>query len=572
MEPHVMLAFALRATPGGYAVLLGAGVSLAAGLPSAWDVQKELIEQIAAAEAAGEIGDPFAWYQDRFGKPATYDDLLATLTATQMERQALLRGYFEPDDADREQGKKKPTAAHHAVARLASAGLVRIVLTTNFDRLIETALSEAGIEPTVVAHPDDITGLAPLHTINCLVVHVHGDYLNPTSMLNTADELDHYQPQVDKLLDRIFDDYGLIIAGWSAQWDLALRNALARCTTRRFASYWADPGILKPEAKNLLNLRAGTFVQADADAFFGQVADATQALADVERRHPTSVAVAVATAKRSLAGSHTAISLHDTIRREFQRVAALPVNTSGPWDGFTDANAEHTRRVEILRAESELLLALVATAAYWGNNTTDRWWIRSIEELATPVSSGGNTALLQLKRAPATMVTYAAGIAALAAERWTPLAQVLTQPMTHNPYNNEVLPVAVALGPAVFGMNDTARGLYEQLRSVFTDHLALSESAYQEAWERFDYLRLFTQTHAKLSVDYIPYTRRSGMLGAYTVAPMEWLDKAIAEAHPLLQAAFPELEPDQMCSLKHQLDDQLNQLLSQAFWTAGGRR
>ncbi|MFI5887666.1 SIR2 family protein [Streptomyces sp. NPDC051554] len=567
-----MLAFGLRATPGGYAVLLGAGVSLAAGMPSAWDVQKELIEQIAAAEAAGDIGEPFAWYQNRFGKVATYDDLLATLTVTRMERQALLREYFEPDDADREQGKKKPTAAHHAVARLAAAGLVRIILTTNFDRLMETALSEAGIEPTVVAHPDDITGLAAIHTIKCLVVHVHGDYLNPTSMLNTADELDHYEPQVDKFLDRIFDDYGLVIAGWSAQWDLALRNALARCTTRRFASYWADPGALKPEAQNLLNLRAGTFVQADADTFFGQVADATQALADVERQHPISVAVAVATAKRSLSGSHIAISLHDTIRREFQRVATLPVSTSGPWDGFTDAGAEHTRRVETLRAESELLLALVATAAYWGNETTDQWWIRSVEELATPVNSGGNTALLKLKQAPAVMVTYAAGIAALASGRWTTLAQILTQPMTRNPYNNKALPVAVALGPAAFGLNDSARCLYDQLRPVFTDHLALSESAYGDAWELFDYLRLFAQTRAERSVDYYPYTRRSGMLGAYTIAPMEWLEKAIAEGHPFLSAVFPELGSDQLSALKQQLDGQLSHLLSQAVWAGGGRR
>ncbi|WBO69771.1 hypothetical protein [Streptomyces camelliae] len=100
---------------------------------------------------------------------------------------------------------------------------------------------------------------------------------------------------------------------------------------------------------------------------------------------------------------------------------------------------------------------------------------------------------------------------------------------------------------------------------------AVGEGLFELAWERFDYLRLFTQTHAKLSVDYIPFTRRSGMLGAYTVAPMEWLDKAITEAHPLLNATSPELGPKQLGSLKQQLDDQLNRLLSQAFWAAGGK-
>jgi hypothetical protein len=564
-----MLAFALRATPGGYAVLLGAGASLAAGMPSAWDVQKELIEKIAAAERAGEVEDPFAWYQGRFGKPATYDDLLATLTATPMERQALLRDYFEPTDAEREVGTKMPTITHQAVARLAKAGLVRIILTTNFDRLIETALHEEGVEPTVVAHPDDITGLAPLHTIKCLVVHVHGDYLNPTSMLNTPDELDKYQPQVDKLLDHILDDYGLIIAGWSAQWDVALRNAVARCTTRRFASYWIDPGTLKPAAEQLRTQRAATFVQSDADTFFGQVADAAQALADVNRPHPVSVAVAVAGAKHALAGAETAIPLHDTIRQEFRRVATLPMNVSGPWGGFPQdqVQGEYTRRVETLRAESELLLALVATAAYWGTESTDRWWMRDIEELAAPVAASGFTAFIELKRAPAVMVTYAAGIAALAAERWTTLTQVLTTPQTRNPYNSQVLPVAAALGPAVVALGDTSQRLYEQLKPTFTSHLALSDSAFQEAWERFDYLRLLVQlVKANHPIDYYPFTRRTGGLGHDVASASRWLNDAIDAKHPVVESLFADKDAEKLREFKQLLDAAVNQRLGQAAW------
>lgn len=55
------------------------------------------------------------------------------------------------------------------------------MLTTNFDRLMETALREVNIEPTVVANAADARGLAPLHTIKCLVIHVHGDYASSPS-------------------------------------------------------------------------------------------------------------------------------------------------------------------------------------------------------------------------------------------------------------------------------------------------------------------------------------------------------------------------------------------------------
>ncbi|MFJ7063265.1 hypothetical protein ACK8N7_01315 [Streptomyces griseobrunneus] len=106
MEPHVNLAFSMRSTSGGYAILLGAGASIASGMPSAYDVQQELITQMAAVEGETEIGEPHAWYKARFGHEATYDALLAALTTTPFERRALLHSFFEPDEGERERGMK----------------------------------------------------------------------------------------------------------------------------------------------------------------------------------------------------------------------------------------------------------------------------------------------------------------------------------------------------------------------------------------------------------------------------------------------------------------------------------
>jgi len=555
MEPHVTLAFALRAAPGTYAALLGAGASVASGVPAAWEIQQDLINKVAAAEGAKEIGDPFAWYKGRFGHEATYDGLLDALTATAFERQAVLKTYFEPDEQEREQGLKKPTAAHHAVARLAAAKLVRIVLTTNFDRLTETALREAGVEPTVVSHPDDITGLAPLHAIDCLVVHLHGDYLNPTSMLNTPMELGTYAPQTDEFLDRVFKDYGLVIAGWSARYDPALRNALSRCTTRRFATYWADPRPLADEAEDLRIRRSAEYVPADADTFFGQVADAADALADTAREHPVSTAIAVASAKRALAGTNLAIPLHDMIRREASRVAALPLRTIGPFSGIGDGtavDAEHERRLQTLQAETERLLALVATTAYWGNEQTDRWWLPAIAELSGIPSVSGITMLLNVAGAPGTMMMYAAGTAAMAAGRWGLLARILTEPQVPRLTTNAPEAVAVVRGPqATFGLYNASERLHQQLLPVFTEHLSLATTEYASARERFEYLRLLTQHAAGHGLE-PAHLGRTGTLGAYQSEPTTWLQKELdrypqplrwltgpeAPQHPLVEAGF----------------------------------
>ena len=38
-------------------------------------------------------------------------------------------------------------------------------------------------------------------------------------MLNTPAELAGYDPRMDAFLARVFDEFGLIACGWSAEWD-----------------------------------------------------------------------------------------------------------------------------------------------------------------------------------------------------------------------------------------------------------------------------------------------------------------------------------------------------------------
>jgi hypothetical protein len=62
-----------------------------------------------------------------------YSEEVNELAPTRDERRALLQGYFEPNEQEREEGLMQPTAAHRFIARLCAAGYVRVVLTTNFD-------------------------------------------------------------------------------------------------------------------------------------------------------------------------------------------------------------------------------------------------------------------------------------------------------------------------------------------------------------------------------------------------------------------------------------------------------
>ena len=55
-----------------------------------------------------------------------------------------------------------------------------------------------------------------------------------TRIKNTPEELESYEPAVDSLLDKVMDEYGFIVSGWSAEWDAALRNAFDRSSSKRY--------------------------------------------------------------------------------------------------------------------------------------------------------------------------------------------------------------------------------------------------------------------------------------------------------------------------------------------------
>ncbi len=497
VEPHLTAAFSLTSNPGAYALLVGAGVSISSGLPSAWGVQQVLIERLANA-LGDDPEDPFAWYHEKFGKPSTYGDLLGSLASTQAERQALLQSFFVPTDEDRDAGLKQPAPAHRAIARLVASGLVRVILTLNFDRLIETALRDEGIEPTIVASPSDIDGLAPLHTLECVVIHLHGDYLNPIAMLNTAEELDHYRPEIERLLDMVLGQYGLICAGWSAAWDPALRDAVSRHSTRFYATYWVEPYSLGETAEHVRAQRQAVVVRATADAFFGALADACQAILDTGRRHPLTAVVAAATAKRALAGAQVAIPLHDVVHSEFERLRSSEVLTTTSFSTTGEA-VEHSKRRAVAEAALEVPLALVATCAYWGDRSVDKWWFDEISRFSVQPRVSGSTALIHLRVFPATAILYAAGIASVAAGRYDLTERLLTVPSTVNTHSGDRVTVASYLTPKyTLGLGNSQPLVHHLLKPIFEDLVGLGAAAYSAASERFEYLRLVQTTFESL--------------------------------------------------------------------------
>lgn len=427
MNPELSLAFAVSSGPGVYALLLGSGISRAAQIPTGWEVVLDLVRKLAAAEGTDCEPDPAAWYREKHAAEPGYSELLDALAKTPAERQQILRGYFEPTEEERRQGAKAPTKAHRAIASLVASGHVRVILTTNFDRLMERALEEAGVAPVVISTADQLAGAPPLAHVKSCVIKVHGDYLD-ARILNTPDELATYDPQMDKLLDRVFDEFGLVACGWSADWDEALRAAIERAPNRRYSTFFAVRGEPSERAAALIGRRAGHIIPiTDADAFFEGVEQRVRAIEQFAQPHPLSVKAAVAACKRFLSDPVSSrIRLADLIADEGRRVAHELMQPRFTNTSDTVSSEAVTARVRQYEGVCQTLMAIAFQVGRWGDRSAVHHLVEVQKRLYGAKSSQGNTLWLAYQGYPVTLLTYAAMLGASTEVRCDVFAPMLT--------------------------------------------------------------------------------------------------------------------------------------------------
>lgn len=416
-----MLATSMHAQPGVYAVLLGSGVSTGAGIPTGWGVVKELVRRVAVTDTPGDEcslraaeADPEAWWQNRYAQPLGYSSLLESLSPTPASRQGLLANFFEATDEDREGGLKTPSKAHLALAELVKRGLVRVIVTTNFDRLTEQALETVGVSPQVISRPEAVNGMLPLTHAPATVIKLHGDYKDLGSR-NTPDELEDYPDEWKGLLRRILDEYGLVISGWSAEWDTALVRLMEECPNRRYPLYWDSRSSGGEVAQRLLTTRFGHVISAvGADELFSELLSSTEAL-DHLAEPPLTTAMAVARLKRSLPDPIRRIDLHDLVMNVAEdvtvEVAKQPLSRNDlDGAGIQEIFESHC-------ATTTPLLHLLVTGVWHDpEGAHDQLWLDALQRLVdagtTPISSC-TTGLDDARLFPALLAHFAMGVAAV---------------------------------------------------------------------------------------------------------------------------------------------------------------
>lgn len=367
IERLTTLAFSMYSNRGAYVLLLGSGISCAAHIPSGWKVEADLIKQLALTQGVAEAEDWHQWYEETYHEPASYSALLEALVKTSTERVQLMRPFFEPDDEEKEHGWKSPTKAHYAIARLVKAGYIRVILTTNFDRLLEKALESEGVTPQVISSVGAIAQATPIvHSQVPTIVKINGDYLD-CEFRNTADELEDYPDEMRTLLSRIFEDFGLITCGWSAEWDKGLILLIEGAACPRYNSFFAYVGEANNSLRALSDNRAGELLRIEnADQLFTELCEQVLALEKHNVSRNMTHEMMIARVKKYLSSEQYDIEFADLVEKWRDEAFKQITQVAQESLEYTPESFAHCLDIHF-RAVTEIpLLETAILTARWG--------------------------------------------------------------------------------------------------------------------------------------------------------------------------------------------------------------
>jgi hypothetical protein len=89
-DVNTQLAFSMYEGKGVFALLLGSGLSRAAGIPTGWEITLDLIRRVGLAQNAKEQADWAKWYRQKVKQEPSYSTLLEELASSPEERRSIL--------------------------------------------------------------------------------------------------------------------------------------------------------------------------------------------------------------------------------------------------------------------------------------------------------------------------------------------------------------------------------------------------------------------------------------------------------------------------------------------------
>ena len=192
-----------------FACYFGAGASTEAGVPTATQICYEIRRDLRRAEGLPLHSDEKQsdqWDIDRLDwhKPTCYMTSMRQAFGNAAERVEYFRAMLKD---------KSPSFSHHALALLIRNRYFKSTcLTTNFDKLIETAFMQQDFVECQPIRNDDEAKYWVNAENRHFVIKLHGDY-DTDNILNTANETVRISDTMFTIIQNLLDYSGLVVIG-----------------------------------------------------------------------------------------------------------------------------------------------------------------------------------------------------------------------------------------------------------------------------------------------------------------------------------------------------------------------
>ena len=260
MNPIVKLAASALPGKKKYILFAGAGVSKDADIPTAWDLMLQTASYLYASE--NPESEPPDSIEDWFVKSEyagwEYSKLMEELYPHSPEQQDFLKQQLTGYDIGE---------VHYGIAELARRGIIRAVVTTNFDHYIEKALQEIGIEVQVISTDEDLQNSEPLiHCKNLRIYKPHGT-LGRGALKNTPRDVESLSQPMEEELTRVMSEHGLIVLGYAGR-DPGIQTVFRKRQFHLYPTFWVNRERPVDEMEQILNQQEYVFVPCEGASSF----------------------------------------------------------------------------------------------------------------------------------------------------------------------------------------------------------------------------------------------------------------------------------------------------------------
>ncbi|MDP3064882.1 MAG: tetratricopeptide repeat protein [Chloroflexota bacterium] len=227
--------------PPRFALFLGAGASIESGIPGTAGMmetfRKKLTERWELEGKKGKFEDWLTklptWRKDA----SEYSNLFEAYAPTERQRVAHIHELM---------AKGKPSFGYFCLSQLLSQGYIDTVITTNFDDLVyEACALWTGVRPRVYAYGAS-SGPVRHEAGRPSIIKLHGDFLY-SSLKNTDAEVDHPDPNMRATIQRLQDEYEIIVVGYGGN-DASVMSLLG-ATPHDAGLYWCIHKDAKPKER-----------------------------------------------------------------------------------------------------------------------------------------------------------------------------------------------------------------------------------------------------------------------------------------------------------------------------------